>query len=150
MIVDSLSVVRSPAELIDRYRAEGRRVTPQRAAIFSALHGNEAHPTAESVHALVASAMPMVSLRTVYSVLSELTEMGEILQLDLATGSARFDPHNAPHHHLVCSLCGDVFDVTVEGVPVRPRGDGVSGFEIDDTEIVFRGRCGRCASPGRA
>lgn len=142
--------MRTPPELIDRYRAEGRRVTPQRAAIFCAMHGNEAHPTAESIHALVVADMPMVSLRTVYSVLSELAEMGEILQLDLATGSARFDPHNAAHHHLVCSTCGNVFDVAVEQASLRPSGDAVDGFRIDDTEIVFRGECRDCATVSSA
>ena len=136
--------------MIDRFRAEGRRVTPQRVAIFEALTGNETHPTAESIHELVVADMPMVSLRTVYSVLSELTEMGEVLQLDLGTGAARFDPHNAAHHHLVCTECGSVFDVRVDDDHVRPTDGSVDGFRIDDTEIVFRGVCRVCASASSA
>lgn len=142
--------MRSPRELIDRYRSEGRRVTPQRAAIFAALNGNETHPTAESVHELVVAEMPMVSLRTVYSVLAELTQMGEVLQLDLGTGAARFDPHNSAHHHLVCTECGSVFDVRVDDDQVRPSDGFVEGFRIDDTEIVFRGVCRECVSVSSA
>ena len=88
--------------------------------------------------------MPVVSLRTVYSVLAELAEMGEILQLDLGTGSGRFDPNTAAHHHLVCGRCGLVRDVHVDHPEVRPDPRDGAGFEITDTEIVFRGVCDAC------
>lgn len=143
----------SPPVLTARYRAEGRRITPQRSAVFAALHGNASHPTAESVYATVREQLPDVSLRTIYSVLTELVDMGEIQRIDLGDGPARFDPHNAPHHHLVCTTCGTAFDVSVEHgalAPVASPGTPIDGFEIDDTEIVFRGTCRRCASGRRA
>ena len=136
--------MRTPDELVGLYRARGFKVTPQRQAIFGVLHGNEAHPSAEAVHATVTTTMPAVSLRTVYSVLAELAEMGEILQLDLGTGSGRFDPNTAAHHHLVCGRCGLVRDVHVDHPDVQPRQRDGAGFEITDTEIVFRGICDSC------
>ena len=135
----------TPDELVGLYRARGYKITPQRLAIFAVLHGNHTHPTAEAVHEAVVAEMPNVSLRTVYSVLTELAEMGEILQLDLGTRSARFDPNVGDHHHLVCTSCGRVRDVEVEAVGVRPTG-AVDDFVIDGTDIVFRGRCVECAS----
>src|SRR5688572_15429234 len=103
--------MRSPAELRDRLRAEGRKVTPQREAVFRALAGNVEHPTAESVHAAVVAELPMVSLRTVYQALHDLADLGEIQAIDLGTGAVRFDPNLAAHHHLVCTVCGRVRDV---------------------------------------
>ncbi|MFN8053649.1 MAG: Fur family transcriptional regulator [Acidimicrobiales bacterium] len=135
----------TPDELVGLYRARGYKITPQRLAIFAVLHGNHTHPTAEAVHEAVVAEMPNVSLRTVYSVLTELAEMGEILQLDLGTRSARFDPNVGDHHHLVCTSCGRVRDVEVEAVGVRPTG-AVDDFVIDGTDIVFRGRCAECAT----
>src|SRR5947209_537038 len=103
--------MKSPAELTDLFRAQGLKVTPQRQAIFKILHTSEVHPTAEAVHAEVTRELPTVSLRTVYQTLNDLAAMGELVQLDLGTGSARFDPTLSPHHHLVCDGCGRVTDI---------------------------------------
>jgi Fe2+ or Zn2+ uptake regulation protein len=130
--------------MVGLYRARGYKMTPQRRAIFEVLDGHRGHPTAEVVHAAVTTDMPSVSLRTVYSVLAELVEMGEVLQFDFGTGSARFDPNNAAHHHLVCDACGAVRDVDVDHPDVRPADSSGDDFEIVDTEIIFRGRCATC------
>lgn len=142
--------MRHPDELQERYREAGLRLTPQRQAVFRALHDNTAHPTAESVHASVLADLPNVSLRTVYSVLGELAEMGEVLQLELGTGSFRFDPNTEPHHHAVCERCGTVRDVFVDHPDVRPADAQGDGFRITGTEIVFRGICASCVAAGPA
>jgi Fe2+ or Zn2+ uptake regulation protein len=137
--------VRSPAELTDLFRAQGRKITPQREAVFRALDGNDAHPTAESVHAAVLTDMPNVSLRTVYGVLNDLAEMGEVLTLDMGTGSTRFDPNVDVHHHLVCTRCGKVRDLHASYPLSVPEG-AEQGFSIDSAEVVFRGLCDACKS----
>ena len=134
--------MRSPAALTQLFRSNGLKVTPQREAVFRALDGNAAHPTAEAVHAAVTASMPSVSLRTVYGVLNDLAAMGEVRALDIGTGATRFDPNVEAHHHLVCSTCGKVRDVHATAVDV-PR---VDAFTIDDAEVVFRGRCDDCTT----
>ncbi len=136
--------MRSPDQLVTAFRSSGRKVTPQRERIFSILHDNPSHPTAESVHAAVVADMPSVSLRTVYATLHELAEMGELRQLQLGTGSARFDPNVGDHHHLVCDDCGAVQDIGARFPGVRLDPDNPYGFVADATEIVFRGRCRDC------
>ena len=144
-----MAVVRSPKELTEVFRAQGLKVTPQRQAIFRALHASSVHPTADTVYDTVRSTMPTISLRTVYQTLNDLTAMGELAMVDLGTGSARFDPNTDPHHHLVCNECGRVEDLHADfpGVTV-PEGNE-HGFEVLSTEIVFRGRCRDCARPPR-
>lgn len=138
--------MRSPDHLVTAFRSSGRKVTPQRERIFRVLHDNPTHPTAESVHAEVVADMPTVSLRTVYSTLNELAEMGELRHLQLGTGSGRFDPNTEPHHHMVCVRCGAVTDVHADYPDVAlPDGAG-HGFVVDVTQIVFRGRCAPCAA----
>ncbi len=85
--------MRSPDELTEVFRRRGLKVTPQRRAVFRVLFDDQTHPSAEAVHRTVAAEMPTVSLRTVYQTLNDLAEMGEIRNLDLGTGSARFDPN---------------------------------------------------------
>jgi Fe2+ or Zn2+ uptake regulation protein len=137
--------MRPPAELAAAFRSSGRKLTPQRERIFRVLHDNPTHPTAEAVHAEVVADMPSVSLRTVYSTLHELTEMGELHQLDLGTGSARFDPNVSEHHHLVCDVCGLVQDVDLDVPAFRLPRRRTAGFRVEATQVVLRGRCAACA-----
>ena len=137
--------MKTPDELTDRFRSEGLKVTPQRQAIFRILHGSLVHPTAESVHAEVVRDLPMVSLRTVYQTLNELTAMGELGQIDVGLGSARFDPNLSPHHHLVCEQCGQLDDIVLDEPAVTVPAVTADGFRISHTEIIFRGCCASCA-----
>jgi len=138
--------VRTPEELTEAFRLRGLKVTPQRQSIFRALHGNHRHPSAEAVHAAVVAEMPTVSLRTVYQTLNDLAEMGEIQAFDLGTGSARFDPNVAEHHHAVCTRCGAVRDVYPDVSDLRFPRRQVPGFTVLGTEVVFRGLCDDCST----
>ena len=104
----------SPAELATQFRSMGRKLTPQRQLIFSLLHNNETHPTAENLYGIASAQMPGISLRTVYQTLNELAEMGELQLIDLGEGGMRFDPNVDDHHHAVCSSCGKIRDVHVK------------------------------------
>ena len=141
--------MKSVAELTELFRARGLKVTPQRQCIFRVLHGNDVHPTAEAVYAAARAEMPTIALKTVYQTLNDLAAMGEIQQLDLGTGAARFDPNVDAHHHLVCTRCGKVRDLYADypalTVPSRQR----QGFTIGSAEIVFRGRCAECETTRR-
>ncbi len=137
--------MKSPGELTELFRSRGLKVTPQRQCIFRTLYGNEAHPTADAVYAAASAEMPTISLKTVYSTLNDLAAMGEIHQLDLGTGSARFDPNVSGHHHLVCNSCGKVRDVYAPA-RVRVSDDQLAGFTVDATEVVLRGLCDHCSA----
>ena len=143
--------MRSPAELAEAFRSQGLKMTPQRQLIFRLLDGNCSHPTAESVFAAAETAMPGISLRTVYQTLNDLAAMGEIQALDLGTGAARFDPNIDDHHHVVCSRCGEIRDVDVpDAGTLLPQGKS-GGFRIESTHVVFRGLCRECdESPDRS
>jgi Fe2+ or Zn2+ uptake regulation protein len=136
--------VRSPEELTEVFRANGLKITPQRQAVFRALHRATDHPTAEVVYARVCEEVPSISLRTVYQVLNDLTAMGEVSSLDLGTGATRFDPTSDEHHHLVCTSCGEVRDLFLGGVAVDVPEDQVDGFAVGAPEITWRGLCPAC------
>ncbi len=135
--------MRTPEELVATFRANGLKVTPQRQLIFRLLHQNASHPTAETLYAVATVQMPGISLRTVYQTLADLTAMGELLQIDLGAGAARFDPNTDDHHHVVCTTCGVVHDVYVANTTQMPVS-GLEGFAVHSTRIVFSGECSRC------
>lgn len=136
--------MRTPTELAERLRSEGLKVTPQRQLLFRLLAEDTGHPTAESLYERASGEMPGISLRTVYTTLTDLTEMGEVSAISLGQGAMRFDTNTQHHHHLVCERCGTVRDVYVDGLE-RLRLEPLDAFETTDASIVFRGRCASCA-----
>jgi Fe2+ or Zn2+ uptake regulation protein len=135
--------VRPPAELVDAFRAQGLKVTPQRQLLFRLLHGNDQHPTADTLFARASDEMPGISLRTVYQTLTDLTAMGELDQVTFGSGPAHFDPNVTDHHHAVCDTCGAIIDVYVDGAD-QLAIDGFAGFRPDSASIVFHGSCASC------
>jgi Fe2+ or Zn2+ uptake regulation protein len=130
--------------MVQLFRRQGLKVTPQRELIFELLWGAGHHPTADSVYAEARRRMPTMSLRTVYQTLNDLAAMDELHQLDLGTGSARFDPNTDVHHHLVCTACGKVRDIYADYTAISvPAGAG-DGFRVGAAEVVFRGLCQTC------
>lgn len=127
------------------FRSNGLKITSQRQLLFRLLHHTTEHPSAEALYAQAIVEMPGLSLRTVYQTLSDLVEMGELNQIHLDNGPARFDPNVTEHHHLVCDRCGDVIDVYATGTD-QLRLESLQGFQVSSTEIVFRGTCASCAA----
>lgn len=138
--------MKSPDSLAKRFREADLKVTPQRIAVFEALNASPGHATADHIHRSVVEALPKVSLRTVYQILHELTEIGELVMLDLGTGAARFDHNLSPHHHLVCESCATVVDVPALAVDVRLSGVADMGVTVSGAELVMRGVCAECNS----
>jgi Fe2+ or Zn2+ uptake regulation protein len=135
--------MKSSAELVERFRSEGLRITAQREQIFDALVANRSHPTAEAVWAAVRERMPAVSLKTVYETLHELVALGELQQIDLGLGARKYDVNVDDHHHLVCLACGKIEDLHADfSTLLLPPEIGT--FEVASVELVFRGLCGSC------
>lgn len=143
-VVAMVRFVKSPTELTEAFRANGLKVTPQRQLLFRLMHGNTMHPTAESLFSEASAQMPGISLRTVYQTLTDLASMGELRLIDVGSSAVRFDPNVDDHHHVVCGTCGDVRDVYVAGSQ-ELRIDGLDGFSVDSTSILFHGSCASCA-----
>ncbi len=142
--------MRNPDQLTDLFRANGRKVTAQRQCVFGVLHGDVTHPTAETVYERARAEMPTISLKTVYQTLHELAELGEVSVLDVGTGAARFDPNvEHGHHHLVCSSCGKVRDLSVAFAGLEVPAGSAQGYDVTRAEVVFRGRCRACRSGSR-
>jgi Fe2+ or Zn2+ uptake regulation protein len=147
IVVHNVVAVKTVDELTDLFRQQGLRVTPQRQAIFGLLHGDGRHPTVESLYEAARAQMPTISLKTVYQTVNDLAAMGEVVVLDLGTGSYRVDPNvEDEHHHLICTSCGKVRDVPLDLADVRLPARYRRGFSVSVVEINFRGLCDECAA----
>ena len=91
-----------------------RNYSKQREAILTVLRETDTHPTANWIYAKVRETIPNISLGTVYRNLSLLSDMGEILRLQMGDGVDHFDATTAPHNHFICNSCGAVIDLEME------------------------------------
>ncbi|WP_189061359.1 Fur family transcriptional regulator [Longimycelium tulufanense] len=140
-----------PADLRQRLRAAGLRVTAPRLAVLTWV-SDHPHVTADEVTTAVRERLGSVSTQAVYDVLNACTRAGLLRRIEPAGHPARFETRIGDnHHHLVCRACGRTEDVDCL-VGARPCLDpsDTSGFEVDEAEVVFWGWCPDCRDAGRA
>ena len=137
----------SPAELL---RQRGIQVTAQRLAVLRAVNG-QSHVTADGVVQAVRAEIGAISVQAVYDALALLVAEGLIRRIQPPGSPARFEGRVGDnHHHLICRACGRVVDVdcAVNSTPCLTANDD-HGFEIDEAEVVYWGRCPDCRTAGR-
>ena len=131
-------------------REHGLQVTAQRLAVLRAVSVRP-HSPAEEIYAIVIAELGTVSKQAVYDALAALTDKGLVRRIQPAGSPARYETRAGDnHHHLICRTCGRTVDVdcAVGDTPCLTAADD-SGFEIDEAEVVYWGRCPECvaASP---
>jgi Fur family peroxide stress response transcriptional regulator len=133
---------------VARCRAAALAVTPQRLAIFRQLAATDRHPSAEELHAAVRREMPTLSLATVYKTLDTLAAIGAVRPVSRLGARGRWDANLAAHHHLICTECGAVSDVTERALDAaaRParRVAARHGFAAAGHAVEIFGRCAAC------
>ncbi len=130
---------------IERCRAQGMRVTPQRLAVYRALARDTSHPTAESVHDRLRDGMSSLSLATVYRILDALEREGLVRRVSTTDSVSRFDANVSPHQHAVCRKCGtmsDLEDAALSRVGLPRTLPG--GFQAEELDIRILGICESC------
>ena len=127
-------------------RQHGLQVTAQRMAVLRAVSGRP-HGTADDIDKVVRAELGAVSRQAVYDALGILTEKGLLRRIQPARSPARYEDRVGDnHHHLICRTCGRMVDVdcAVNYTPCLTAADD-SGYEIDEAEVIYWGRCPECA-----
>lgn len=130
-------------------RERGIQVTAQRLAVARAVAG-EPHITADSVAEVVRAEIGAISLQSVYDTLGLLVAAGLVRRIQPAGSPARFESRVGDnHHHLICRVCGRVVDVdcALGSAPCLTAVDD-RGYEIDEAEVAYWGRCPDCVTRG--
>ena len=128
-------------------RGADLRVTRPRVAVLSAVH-DLPHADTDSILVATRERLPDVSHQAVYDVLRALTTAGLVRRLQPPGSVARYEARVGDnHHHVVCRSCGAIVDVdcAVGYAPCLTAADD-AGFEIDEAEVVYWGRCPACVA----
>jgi Fur family ferric uptake transcriptional regulator len=131
-------------------RQAALRVTRPRLAVLSAVHDHP-HTDTDTIIQAVRRDLGDVSHQAVYDVLRALTTAGLVRRLQPSGSVARYEARVGDnHHHLVCRSCGAIADVdcAVGEAPCLHVPDD-AGYEIDEAEVIYWGRCASCASAPR-
>jgi Fur family transcriptional regulator, stress-responsive regulator len=137
-------VATDPTDLL---RRRGLQITAQRLAVFRAVT-SQPHIAADAIAEFVRAEIGAISLQSVYDALSVLVAEGLLRRIQPAGSSARFETRVGDnHHHLICRTCGRMVDVdcAVGAAPCLTALDD-NGYEIDEAEVVYWGRCPDCAA----
>jgi Fur family ferric uptake transcriptional regulator len=128
-------------------RHHGLQVTAQRLGVLRAV-SERPHSTATEIGAHVRDQIGSVSSQAVYDVLAALSENGIIRRIQPAGSPARYEDRVGDnHHHLICRACGQMMDVdcAVGFAPCLTASES-AGYEIDEAEVIFWGRCPACTA----
>lgn len=134
-------------EAADLLRERGIQVTAQRLAVLRAVEVRP-HATAEAIADAARKEIGAISLQSVYDALGVLVSAGLVRRIEPSGSPALYEDRVGDnHHHLICRECGSVVDVDC-AVGSKPclTADDAQGYEIDEAEVVYWGRCPKCCA----
>jgi Fe2+ or Zn2+ uptake regulation protein len=142
--------VRESVDQAALLRRHGVQVTAQRLAVLRAV-ADRPHSTAADIDRAVRAEIGSVSLQAVYDALGTLTEEGIVRRIQPAGSPARYEDRVGDnHHHVICRGCGRMVDTDCAAgySPCLTAADD-SGYEIDEAEVIYWGRCPECRTPAK-
>ncbi len=141
----------SPHDEAALLRRHGVQVTAQRLAVLRAVSARP-HGTAAEIDTAVRNELGAISLQAVYDALGTLTQTGLIRRIQPAGSPARYENRVGDnHHHLICRSCGQMVDTdcAVGEAPCLSVPND-AGYEIDEAEVIYWGRCPDCVAASAA
>jgi Fur family transcriptional regulator, ferric uptake regulator len=135
-----------PADPHDLALPPRTRVTPQRQAVLDAIAASEGGFTLVELYDRARIAEPRLGLATVYRTIELLRRTGSIRPLATDGRPTYVRCHAGHHHHLVCTVCGQVEETELCAAPTAAELRRKHGFRAETHQVDIYGTCGRCAA----
>jgi Fe2+ or Zn2+ uptake regulation protein len=142
--------VESAVDAAGLLRRHGLHVTAQRLGVLRAV-SDRPHSSADDIDKVVRAQIGAISHQAVYDALGALTDKGLLRRIQPSGSAARYEDRVGDnHHHLICRSCRRMVDVdcAVGYTPCLTAADD-SGYEIDEAEVIYWGRCPECVAADR-
>ncbi|MBE3595987.1 MAG: transcriptional repressor [Hydrogenibacillus sp.] len=132
-------------EAVEKLRARGVRMTPQRYAILAYMLKTRAHPTADEIYKALSPDFPSMSVATVYNNLKLFKEAGLVRELTFGDQASRFDGQVHEHYHAVCVVCGRIDDFEYTPLKfVEREAARLTGYTPLEHRMEIYGVCPNC------
>ena len=129
-------------------REHGNKLTPQRHEVLRVIASSRDHLTPEAIFEKCRESDPYIGKVTVYRTLDLLDKLGLVCKIHSREGCRSYMMRRPSehHHHLVCSNCGKVVDLTAcDLIEADKKVAKESGFTIKGHLLEFYGLCPDCA-----
>ena len=137
------------AEIVERLRDGGMRITRPRRMVIDALVRGPAPHDGSRDRRRVRADDPEFYESTVYRILDRLLELGIVERVQLGPGGAVFHLPHRPHHHPLCQRCGDVVEIPASLLDdLAAQLHAQHGFRLRPTASTLVGSCARCDETG--
>lgn len=124
-----------------------KRNTPQKRIVMRTLAEMKNHPSASMVYETVHQSHPTISKSTVFRILGNAAEEGDVKRLHIKGSDDRFDHQCHRHYHIVCKECGKVEDVSIPYLKeIDKQVTEIYEYESVEHDIEFTGVCAVCQS----
>ena len=131
---------------IQTLRGSGRRLTPQRMMVLTAIRELGGHVTVDAIHQHVLEQYPYIDIATVYRTVGLLKRLHLVNEVSHG-GISRYeiaDPDDR-HHHMVCEHCGEAFHLAPQYLDsLREQLVRDVGFEPHMEHFTISGLCSEC------
>ncbi|GAA1902582.1 Fur family transcriptional regulator [Streptomyces sodiiphilus] len=127
--------------VIQQLRDVGLRVTGPRLEVLQVLAA-KAHLDVESITEEARRNLGTLTSQAVYDMLRNFLETGLVTKFERPGWPAVFEIAGRPHHHALCTRCGKV--ANVEAIAPSPPRKGLSGWKVNEGELIYKGTCPEC------
>lgn len=130
-----------------RLRDFGIGVTQPRIMILDYLDKHRTHPTVDTIYNDLHAEHPSLSRTTVYNNVQTLAHCGALQMLSIDQSHINVDGDTTPHAHLLCTECGKIYDLPLQGT-LKEEADEhsftIEGHNIAEIHQYFKGVCVEC------
>ncbi|MDI6815393.1 MAG: Fur family transcriptional regulator [Dehalococcoidales bacterium] len=133
-------------EIVTALRQHGYKLTPQRRVVIRTIASSQDHLTPNAIYEKVRQDHPNIGLVTIYRTLDILAKLELICELHAGGSCHSYTiSTSGHHHHLICSNCGTVVDVTSYDLgQMEQKLSLETGFKIEYHLLEFTGLCQAC------
>ncbi|MEI7942023.1 MAG: Fur family transcriptional regulator [Candidatus Riflemargulisbacteria bacterium] len=123
-------------------KSNGINITSQRVKVLDYLLTKKQHLTVDQIYASIADKNEIISLATVYNVISLFVEKGILKRISSPEDKAIFDVTLENHFHFYCTKCGSISDVSSSFFDISALD--LMGNKPDLFFGYFTGTCNEC------
>ncbi len=121
------------------------KATPQRLAILDLIH-RSGHISIEDMFVEIRHKFSSISLATLYKNVNTMLESSLLKEIKISGNKTKYELDKDRHSHILCSECGELYDIPLDPLMVLKESSHFSDYVIDDASIVINGTCKQCKS----